>query len=159
MALSPKEKKELQQRFEKQLLPDLDMSFELNGEVYKFNFDKNESGDYIDSFTQAVWGGYQDAEEWEKYGKHQETELPECPEPVEGWCDCDKCKSMIFHKEKKIFMFASPAINKQSHFFQLTGTQTITIGYLMKMNTNAEYFTVIIQIVLYSKDNHLLKVH
>ncbi|ECI5234351.1 exodeoxyribonuclease V subunit beta, partial [Salmonella enterica subsp. enterica] len=26
MALSPKEKKELQQRFEKQLLPDLDMS-------------------------------------------------------------------------------------------------------------------------------------
>ncbi|EKG7261220.1 exodeoxyribonuclease V subunit beta, partial [Escherichia coli] len=54
MALSPKEKKELQQRFEKQLLPDLDMSFELNGEVYKFNFDKNESGDYIDSFTQAV---------------------------------------------------------------------------------------------------------
>ncbi len=40
MALSPKEKKELQQRFEKQLLPDLDMSFELNGEVYKFNFDK-----------------------------------------------------------------------------------------------------------------------
>ncbi|EFT2771352.1 exodeoxyribonuclease V subunit beta, partial [Escherichia coli] len=74
MALSPKEKKELQQRFEKQLLPDLDMSFELNGEVYKFNFDKNESGDYIDSFTQAVWGGYQDAEEWEKYGKHQETE-------------------------------------------------------------------------------------
>lgn len=40
-------------------------------------------------------------------------------------------------------MFASPAINKQSHFFQLTGTQTITIGYLMKMNTNAEYFTVI----------------
>ncbi|EDC0596684.1 exodeoxyribonuclease V subunit beta, partial [Salmonella enterica subsp. enterica serovar Enteritidis] len=28
MALSPKEKKELQQRFEKQLLPDLDMSFE-----------------------------------------------------------------------------------------------------------------------------------
>lgn len=30
MALSPKEKKELQQRFEKQLLPDLDMSFELN---------------------------------------------------------------------------------------------------------------------------------
>lgn len=65
MALSPKEKKELQQRFEKQLLPDLDMSFELNGEVYKFNFDKNESGDYIDSFTQAVWGGYQDAEEWE----------------------------------------------------------------------------------------------
>ncbi|EIT0570957.1 exodeoxyribonuclease V subunit beta, partial [Escherichia coli] len=57
MALSPKEKKELQQRFEKQLLPDLDMSFELNGEVYKFNFDKNESGDYIDSFTQAVWGG------------------------------------------------------------------------------------------------------
>lgn len=51
MALSPKEKKELQQRFEKQLLPDLDMSFELNGEVYKFNFDKNESGDYIDSFT------------------------------------------------------------------------------------------------------------
>ena len=55
MALSPKEKKELQQRFEKQLLPDLDMSFELNGEVYKFNFDKNESGDYIDSFTQAVW--------------------------------------------------------------------------------------------------------
>lgn len=49
MALSPKEKKELQQRFEKQLLPDLDMSFELNGEVYKFNFDKNESGDYIDS--------------------------------------------------------------------------------------------------------------
>ncbi|EFV6206236.1 TPA: exodeoxyribonuclease V subunit beta, partial [Escherichia coli] len=45
MALSPKEKKELQQRFEKQLLPDLDMSFELNGEVYKFNFDKNESGD------------------------------------------------------------------------------------------------------------------
>lgn len=64
MALSPKEKKELQQRFEKQLLPDLDMSFELNGEVYKFNFDKNKSGDYIDSFTQAVWGGYQDAEEW-----------------------------------------------------------------------------------------------
>lgn len=52
MALSPKEKKELQQRFEKQLLPDLDMSFELNGEVYKFNFDKNESGDYIDSFTE-----------------------------------------------------------------------------------------------------------
>ncbi|EFS8560598.1 exodeoxyribonuclease V subunit beta, partial [Salmonella enterica] len=44
MALSPKEKKELQQRFEKQLLPDLDMPFELNGEVYKFNFDKNESG-------------------------------------------------------------------------------------------------------------------
>ena len=40
-------------------------------------------------------------------------------------------------------MFASPAIKKQSHFFQLTGTQTITIGYLMKMNTNAEYFTVI----------------
>lgn len=40
MALSPKEKKELQQRFEKQLLPDLDLSFELNGEVYKFNFDK-----------------------------------------------------------------------------------------------------------------------
>ncbi|ENP7733701.1 hypothetical protein ACI8M5_000664 [Escherichia coli] len=38
MALSPKEKKELQQRFEKQLLPDLDMSFELNGEVYKFKF-------------------------------------------------------------------------------------------------------------------------
>ncbi|HGA5516503.1 TPA: exodeoxyribonuclease V subunit beta, partial [Salmonella enterica subsp. enterica serovar Wangata] len=94
MALSPKEKKELQQRFEKQLLPDLDLSFELNGEVYKFNFDKNESGDYIDSFTQAVWGGYQDAEEWEKYGKHQEIELPECPGPVEGWCDCDKCKSM-----------------------------------------------------------------
>lgn len=29
MALSPKEKKELQQRFEKQLLPDLDLSFEL----------------------------------------------------------------------------------------------------------------------------------
>ncbi len=40
-------------------------------------------------------------------------------------------------------MFASPAINKQSHFFQLTGTQTITIGYLMKMNTNAEYFKII----------------
>lgn len=57
MALSPKEKKELQQRFEKQLLPDLDLSFELNGEVYKFNFDKNKSGDYIDSFTQAVWSG------------------------------------------------------------------------------------------------------
>ncbi|HFI1270903.1 TPA: exodeoxyribonuclease V subunit beta [Escherichia coli] len=107
MALSPKEKKELQQRFEKQLLPDLDMSFELNGEVYKFNFDKNESGDYIDSFTQAVWGGYQDAEEWEKYGKHQETELPECPEPVEGWCDCDKCKSMFFHKEKNIYVCLS----------------------------------------------------
>ncbi|EOA3187317.1 exodeoxyribonuclease V subunit beta, partial [Escherichia coli] len=107
MALSPKEKKELQQRFEKQLLPDLDMSFELNGEVYKFNFDKNESGDYIDSFTQAVWGGYQDAEEWEKYGKHQETELPEYPEPVEGWCDCDKCKSMIFHKEKNIYVCLS----------------------------------------------------
>ncbi|EOC6713479.1 TPA: hypothetical protein ACGH5D_002821 [Salmonella enterica subsp. enterica serovar Java] len=35
----------------------------------------NEPGDYIDSFTQAVWGGYQDAEEWEKYGKHQEIEL------------------------------------------------------------------------------------
>ncbi len=64
------------------------------------------------------------------------------PGPVEGWCDCDKCKSMFFIK-RKIFMFASPAINKQSHFFQLTGTQTITIGYLMKMNTNAEYFTVI----------------
>ena len=140
MALSPKEKKELQQRFEKQLLPDLDLSFELNGEVYKFNFDKNKSGDYIDSFTQAVWGGYQDAEEWEKYGKHQEIELPECPGPVEGWCDCDKCKSII---KRKIFMFASPAIIKQSNFFQLTGTQTITIGYLMKINTNAEYFTVI----------------
>ncbi len=65
MALSPKEKKELQQRFEKQLLPDLDMSFELNGEVYKFNFDKNESGDYI------------------------------------------KCKSMIFHKEKNIYVCLS----------------------------------------------------
>ncbi|EDC0596976.1 exodeoxyribonuclease V subunit beta, partial [Salmonella enterica subsp. enterica serovar Infantis] len=64
-------------------------------------------GDYIDSFTQAVWGGYQDAEEWEKYGKHQETELPECPEPVEGWCDCDKCKSMIFHKEKNIYVCLS----------------------------------------------------
>ncbi|EFK0530102.1 exodeoxyribonuclease V subunit beta [Escherichia coli] len=75
MALSPKEKKELQQRFEKQLLPD--------------------------------WGGYQDAEEWEKYGKHQETELPEYPEPVEGWCDCDKCKSMIFHKEKNIYVCLS----------------------------------------------------
>ncbi|EBE0720783.1 exodeoxyribonuclease V subunit beta, partial [Escherichia coli] len=107
MALSPKEKKELQQRFEKQLLPDLDLSFELNGEVYKFNFDKNKSGDYIDSFTQAVWGGYQDAEEWKKYGKHQEIELPECPEPVEGWCDCDKCKSMIFHKEKNIYVCLS----------------------------------------------------
>ena len=35
MALSPKEKKELQQRFEKQLLPDLDKTIELNGEVYK----------------------------------------------------------------------------------------------------------------------------
>ncbi|STL48425.1 Uncharacterised protein [Escherichia coli] len=56
MALSPKEKKELQQRFEKQLLPDLDMSFELNGEVYKFNFDKNESGDYIDSFYTSSMG-------------------------------------------------------------------------------------------------------
>ncbi|MGA6610339.1 hypothetical protein ACPEG4_20300, partial [Escherichia coli] len=51
--------------------------------------------------------------------------------------------SRCFFIKRKIFMFASPAINKQSHFFQLTGTQTITIGYLMKMNTNAEYFTVI----------------
>ncbi|MGK3440837.1 hypothetical protein ACSLOR_28025 [Klebsiella pneumoniae] len=81
MALSPKEKKELQQRFEKQLLPDLDLSFELNGEVYKFNFDKNKSGDYIDSFTQAVWGGYQDAEEWKKYGKHQHHD-----ERLRSWC-------------------------------------------------------------------------
>ncbi|EBM4260354.1 exodeoxyribonuclease V subunit beta, partial [Salmonella enterica] len=30
-----------------------------------------------------------------------------CPEPVEGWCDCDKCKSMIFHKEKNIYVCLS----------------------------------------------------
>lgn len=64
MALLPKEKKELQQCFEKQLQPDLDKSFEENGIVYKFNFDKSKSGDYIDSFTQGVWEGFQDAEEW-----------------------------------------------------------------------------------------------
>ncbi|ELN3757711.1 exodeoxyribonuclease V subunit beta [Escherichia coli] len=104
MALSPKEKKELQQRFEKQFLPNLDIPFEEDGVVYKFNFDKNESGDYIDSFTQGVWIGYQDAEEWEKYRKHQTIKLPECPEPVGGWCDCDKCKAMIFHKEKHIYV-------------------------------------------------------
>lgn len=46
-------------------------------------------------------------------------------------------------------MFASVAINKQSHFFQLTGTQTITIGYLMMMNTNAEYFKIIITLSFY----------
>lgn len=66
MALLPKEKKELQQDFEKQLQPDLVLSFEENGIVYKFNFDKSESGDYIDSFTQGVWEGFQDAEGWEK---------------------------------------------------------------------------------------------
>ncbi|EBG5498788.1 exodeoxyribonuclease V subunit beta [Salmonella enterica subsp. enterica] len=104
MALLPKEKKELQQCFEKQLQPDLDKSFEENGIVYRFNFDKSKSGDYIDSFTQGVWVGYQDAEEWEKYSKHQKLKLPECPDPVEGWCDCGKCKAMILHKEKNIYV-------------------------------------------------------
>ncbi|EOL8438315.1 exodeoxyribonuclease V subunit beta [Escherichia coli] len=104
MALLPEEKKDLQQCFEKQLQPDLDLSFEENDIVYKFNFDKSESGDYIDSFTQGVWEGFQDAEEWEKYGKHQKIKLPECPEPVEGWCDCGKCKAMILHKEKNIYV-------------------------------------------------------
>lgn len=104
MALLPREKKELQQCFEKQLQSDLDKSFEENGMVYKFNFDKSESGDYIDSFTQGVWEGFQDAEGWEKNGKHQKIKLPECPEPVEGWCDCGKCKAMILHKEQNIYV-------------------------------------------------------
>ncbi|EAX9402771.1 exodeoxyribonuclease V subunit beta [Salmonella enterica] len=104
MALLPKEKKELQQDFEKQLQPDLVLSFEENGIVYKFNFDKSESGDYIDSFTQGVWEGFQDAEGWEKNGKHQKVKLPECPVPVEGWCDCGKCKTMMLHKEKNIYV-------------------------------------------------------
>ncbi|MCR1320354.1 MULTISPECIES: hypothetical protein [Enterobacteriaceae] len=27
-----------------------------------------------------------------------------CPEPLDGWCDCGKCKAMLLHKEKNIYV-------------------------------------------------------
>ena len=27
-----------------------------------------------------------------------------CPEPLDGWCDCGKCKAMLLHKEKIIYV-------------------------------------------------------
>lgn len=69
-----------------------------------FNSDKNRYGEYKDTGTQSAWEGYQDAEKWEKHGRHQKVTLPGCPEPVEGWCDCVKCKAMRLHKGKNIYV-------------------------------------------------------
>lgn len=27
-----------------------------------------------------------------------------CPEPIDGWCDCGKCKAMSLHKDKDIYV-------------------------------------------------------
>ncbi|EJO9339023.1 exodeoxyribonuclease V subunit beta [Salmonella enterica] len=69
-----------------------------------FNSDKNELGDYKDGGTQAAWEGYMFSEEWNKHGRYQKTSLPECPEPLDGWCDCGKCKAMRLHKTKNIYV-------------------------------------------------------
>lgn len=108
-----------------------------------FNSDKNELGDYKDGGTQAAWEGYLFSEEWNKQGRYQKTSLPECPEPLDGWCDCGKCKAMQLHKTK-IFMSASFAINKPNRFFLLTTIQMT--GFLKQVEVALGENTFIILI-------------
>ncbi|HGO5729972.1 TPA: exodeoxyribonuclease V subunit beta [Klebsiella pneumoniae] len=93
-SLSPKEITSLQKDFEERCAKD----------IPDCPPDKDPNGQYISINTQAMWEGYMTAEKWVKYDQHQKITLPVCPEPIDGWCDCYKCKAMRFHKKKEIYV-------------------------------------------------------
>ncbi|HHZ7899179.1 TPA: exodeoxyribonuclease V subunit beta [Escherichia coli] len=66
--------------------------------------DKDPNGQYISRNTQDMWEGWMTAEKWKNYDQYQKITLPDCPEPIDGWCDCYKCKAMSFHKKKEIYV-------------------------------------------------------
>ncbi|WP_253926683.1 exodeoxyribonuclease V subunit beta [Dickeya dadantii] len=103
MILTVDEERNLRERFERECaeLPDFDSPERCN--YVKADFTRNAQGVYIDKNVEAVWGGFRHAEELKLY-KSQPQEMPICPEPLEGECDCIRCKAMRFHKEKNIYV-------------------------------------------------------
>ncbi|MDM2776281.1 hypothetical protein OGY18_03780 [Citrobacter sp. Cpo142] len=67
------------------------------------DFSRDCQGEYSNEEVEIIFDACLDVKDEQRRKETGDKKRP-CPEPLDGWCDCGKCKSMSLHKEKNIYV-------------------------------------------------------